>query len=104
MAFWNNRKDHKPWRLRQYGSNLPPLPGQKPPPPPGPPDRMVENTLGETKESVRDGEDWRTYMAGFTHGLAVARPNVRSQAADAALSRQVACTDVLGLGCSERNC
>ena len=75
MAFWSKREKHEPWRLRQYGSNPPPPCVAKPPPPPGPPERMVNERTGETPESVRDGEDWYTYMAGFSHGLAVARSN-----------------------------
>lgn len=75
MAFWSKREKHEPWRLRQYGSNPPPPCVAKPPPPPGPPERMVNERTGETPESVRDSEDWYTYMAGFSHGLAVARSN-----------------------------
>lgn len=75
MAFWNKREKHEPWRHRQYGSNPPPPCEAKPPPPPGPPGRMVNERTGETPESVREREDWQTYMAGFYHGIAVARPN-----------------------------
>ena len=64
-----------PWRARQYGSNPPPPEGTKPPPPPGPPERRVREWSGETPESIRDTEDWRTYMAGFAHGMACARSN-----------------------------
>lgn len=88
MAFWNSRKIHEPWRLRQYGSNPPPPCSceQKPPPPPGPPERTVSEWSGETPESIRDREDWQTYMSGFSHGLAVARSNT-------ALSRPGAASD-----------
>lgn len=65
MAFWNNREKPEAWRTRQLGVSHSHMP-------PGPPSRSIHERKGETPESVRDTEDWHTYMAGFAHGVAFA--------------------------------
>lgn len=77
MAFWSKRKKHEPWRLRQYGNNLQlPLDTTKPPPP-FPPSHLINVWDEEAPESVRDDEDWETYMAGFRHGFSAAQYNMK---------------------------
>lgn len=67
MVFFSKRKKPEPWRLKEHSPDVPVPKGANPAPPPPPPTRMFYESGRETEQSIRDTEDWKTYMAGYRH-------------------------------------
>lgn len=75
MGLFSRKPAETPWRESQKAINSAwsnPVSSEIPPPP-FPPNRSLRDMGAETDQSIRNREDYETYMLGYSHGMALAR-------------------------------